>query len=393
MYYKVSPVLIAILIAIIVVVVGLGIFLFKGDFKGNSGKSEVISEEIVPNLDLSLNTEEPDQEYVIIKSIASTEDQNGIASVTLPDGSIVKEDEAEYKVTENGNYKFKVKGNNGKTSSKTIEISNIKNASATSPYIPEGFSHKEGEVEDGFVIEDQYENEFVWVPIENGKITRNTMLDTDYEESNSTATALVNSVAKNYGFYIGRYEASSVNVDGKTVAMSKAGCMPWTNVSFVEASEASNESARAFAHEDCQTAILNSYAWDATLAWIDEKVESYSSNTSYGNYSGEIKKTGETESDKKNNIFDLAGNVREWTTEIYKNKETKSTKKDKNDKNNKNKKNKNVVNELDEVVSETVNYRVIRGGSANLSRTASSHTGYKENMSDNYWGFRLVLYK
>ena len=35
-----------------------------------------------------------------------------------------------------------------------------------------------------------------------GKLTRETMLNIDYEESSGTASALVNSVAKYYGFYM-----------------------------------------------------------------------------------------------------------------------------------------------------------------------------------------------
>ena len=37
--------------------------------------------------------------------------------------------------------------------------------------------------------------------------------------------------------------------------------------------------------------------------------------------------------------------------------------------------------------------RVVRGGSANLKRTPISHNPYPENISDNYWGFRLIVYK
>ena len=149
----------------------------------------------------------------------------------------------------------------------------------------------------------------------------------------------------------------------------------------LNAANAASRTSSIFGYEGYQTAIMNSYAWDTVLSWIDSTVESYSSNTGYGNYSGSIRNTGMTESDIKNNVCDLAGNVREWTTEIYKNVKS----------------NANIQYGVDTtnepVVSETVNYRVVRGGSANLSRTASSHTGYKENISDQYWGFRMILYK
>lgn len=382
MYYKISPVIIVVLVIVVVTVAGFGIKMVvdKGNAK-NSNQSEMGDSDIVPVLDLSTNTEEENQSSVTITAVATTEDEAGIYSITLPDGTSNRSDTVTYKVNKNGNYTFKTKGNNGQTASLTIEVKNIREVSASNPYLPEGFSHVGGEVETGYVIQDSYGNEFVWVPVESGKLTRNTMLENDYEESNNTATALVNSVAQNYGFYMGRYEASMYDVNGQKVASTMENKKPWTNVTYLEATEAAAKASSAFGYEGYQTAIINSYAWDTSIAWIDKNYENYSTNTSYGNYSGDIKNTGSTESDIKNNICDMAGNVREWTTEIFKAKTPE---------NSTNSKNKNTTNE---VVSETVNYRVVRGGDAHLSRTASGHTGYKENMRDEYWGFRVILYK
>lgn len=378
MYYKISPFIIVLLTIVIIGITAIGIRMFisnRNIAKGN-GK-EVSNSDIVPVLELSTNTEEENQESILITAVAKTDDEAGIYSITLPDGSATRSDTANYEVKKNGNYTFKVKGNNGQIASMAIEVKNIREASAKSPYIPTGFSHIGGEVENGFVIQDQYGNEFVWVPVESGKLTRNTLLDNDYEESTSSASALVNSVAQNYGFYIARYEASSYDVNGQKVASSMGNKSPWRNLTYSAAVEGATNAASAFGYEGYYTAIMNSYAWDTVLQWLDTSFENYSTNTSYGNYSGTIRSTGTTQSDIKNNICDLAGNVREWTTEIYKPKT-----KDKDSRNTEN-----------EVISETVTYRVIRGGAANLSRTASSHTGYKENMTDEYWGFRMILYK
>lgn len=391
MYYKVSPIMIILLVIVVIAVAGLGISLvMNNQNEDENEKTDTNVSDIVPVLDLSANTAEENQESVTITAVATTDDENGIQSITLPDGSVNRSETVTYTVNQNGNYTFKAKGNNGQTTSLAIEVNNIREVSAMNPYIPTGFSYREGDVESGYVIEDSYGNQFVWIPVESGKLTRNTMLDTDYEESNSTATALVNSVAQNYGFYVARYEASSYNANGEMVAGSMRNKSPWVNVTYTDAVSAASKAASAFGYEGYQTAIMNSYSWDTTTAWLDASFESYSTSTSYGNYSGEIRNTGTTESDIKNNICDLAGNVREWTTEIYKQKPTTqvtNTNKNKNKNKNKN----NTTNQV--VVSETVNYRVIRGGSANLSRTASSHTGYKENSSDASWGFRMILYK
>ena len=383
MYYKISPIIIAILIVIIIVIAGFGVKLLTDQKSPEPQLEPKNVSEIVPILELNSNTNEENQTNVTITAKAKTEDESGIASLTLPDGTITYSDTATYETDKNGSYTFKAKGNNGQISSLTIEVTNIREISSQTPYIPTGFSHVEGEVETGYVIEDKFGNQFVWIPVANAKLIRNTMLDNDYEDSGS---ALVNSVAQNYGFYMARYEASSYEINGEKVASSMADKTPWTHITYVDAANAASKAASVFEYEDCQTALVNSHAWDTALSWIDQTTQNYSTNTRYGNYSGEIRNTGTTSTDQKNNLCDLAGNVREWTTEIYKEKKktTTNTSKNKN-------KNKNATNQ--ETVAETVSYRVIRGGSANLNRTASSHTGYKENTENEYWGFRMILYK
>lgn len=382
MYNKVSPIMIVILLVTIVAVAAIG-FKFLGNPDGKELVNEVVGEkvsEILPVLELTKNTNEKNQETVLITAVATTEDEAGIAAIILPDGSEKEFDSVTYEVNKNGSYTFKVKGKNGKISSEVIEITNIAEISADNPYMPEGFSYSSGEVETGYVIKDVFGNEFVWVPVPDGKMVRNKMMDPKYAE---TASGVVNSVAQNYGFYIGKYEASKYEINGKTVAASIGEVNPWVDVTYGDAADAASKTASAFGYEDCQTSIINSYAWDTTLAWLDKSTENYSTNTGYGNYSGELRNTGATELDIRNNICDLAGNVREWTMEIYKPTQKKNNTTTKPN-------NKNVVNE---VMEESVTYRVVRGGSANLSRTASSNTGYKENDSNAYWGFRVILYK
>lgn len=381
MYYKVSPVIIIVLVVMVVLVGSVGIVLaVKGSNKAKNQDKIVTSTDIEPQLQLELSSEKEGQSKVTITVNATTEDTEGIQSILLPDGSQERGDYAEYEVTKNGKYTFEAKGNNGVSTSLAIEVKNIREASSSEPYIPEGFSHIEGEVETGYVIEDKFGNQFVWVPVPSGKLTRNTLANTKYEDTIST---LGNSVAQNYGFYIARYEASIYDRNGVRMVASMKDKMPWTNITYSDAAQMASNMATSFEYEDCETALVNSGAWDTALEWIDQTEENYSTDVSSGNYSGELRNTGETESDIKNNICDLAGNAREWTTEIFK-ETVKPTNTSKN-------KNKNTTNE--EVISETVTYRVIRGGSANLDRPASSHTGYKENTSEAYWGFRMILYK
>ena len=74
----------------------------------------------------------------------------------------------------------------------------------------------------------------------------------------------------------------------------------------------------------------------------------------------------------------MAGNLREWTTESYDPDISESEE---------------YNNENENSESKKSEYRVVRGGSANISKIANSRIGEKEDLSDTYWGFRIILYK
>lgn len=377
---KFPIVIIIVLVLVLIAVILLGVNFLSSNGKGKNKENAGGEDLVAPVLQLDLDTTEPDQEKVTIKVVATTEDKDGIDHIELPDGTEIFADNKDYEVTENGEYEFTAYGVNGAKGKLSIEVKNIRTISATNPYVPDGFEHVAGEVEEGFTIQDKYGNQYVWIPVESGILTRTTLTDSQYEDSNSIATGLVNSVAKNYGFYIAKYEASAYQANDIRFAGSVEGQMPWTNLTYQEAVEASENTAKALEYPDgIVTALPSSYAWDTALIWIDEKVTNYSTNTSYGNYSGTVYSTGSTSSDVVQNICDLAGNVREWTTEIYKDQTTTTTKK-KTSSSNKN---------------ENLDYvnRVVRGGSAYINKVANSRNGYPENLTDEYWGFRTVLYK
>lgn len=370
---KSSPIIILLIALAVVVLLIVGTLLSDGSDKAKEKENvgETYLEEPIITLNKEVNEE--NDTIVIITAYASTESGDEIASITLPDGTEVPGATATYTAIENGLYTFGALAVAGGTAEAEIEVTEIPVISATNPYIPDGFSVIADNVEEGFVIADEFGNQYVWVPVASGKLTRETMLDMNYEESSGTAAALVNSVAKYYGFYIGRFEASQYEHEGEVTAASMTGKIPWTNITYINASEHADNSGRVFGYTDCSTALLNSYAWDTAIEWIDLVNVNYSSDVNFGNYSGTIYPTGSTTTDTVRNICDLAGNVREWTTEVYK------TKIEKNNKNNSK--------------EEPVTQRVVRGGSANLKRTPISHIPYPENTSDNYWGFRLILFK
>ena len=375
---KMSPAVLIAIIAVVIAILLMGIYTLVLDKDLNKGLSgDKGGDKIEPTIILQIITQGENLTSVKIKAEAKTEDKNGIRSITLPDGNIVEGAVAEFEVFKNDKYTFKATGNNEAEKSETIEVTTILVPGANNPYIPDGFEHVEGEVDTGFVIQDEYENQFVWVPVENGNISMNAILPmgSKYDDTNDFVSELNNSVGTYYGFYIARYEASKDDNELNPKVVVKANQKPWTEITYIDANTAAVNMCSDYDYgTGVKTAIVNRYAWDSVLTWINKTTPNYSSNTGYGNYGQQILLTGSTELDKLNNICDLAGNVREWTSTKFTDSSLSQS---------------NTTTDS----NVTANYRVIRGGSATLSRTAGSHSAYPENTTDMYWGFRVILYK
>ena len=228
------------------------------------------------------------------------------------------------------------------------------------PYIPTGFAHTEGTWNNGYTIKDGLGNEFVWVPcvtdqskvkdgdkvVTFGKTLPSTIEATDpyykYNHSNLTiigdenyASDIRTSVEKYGGFYIAKYEAGvPVNENGVEVevtsalttqkARSVAGANTWTNITRTDAiTVASNMIDSSIS--GVNSGLISSEAWDTTLKWIVTTSDNaayepnlgYDINSTgngwYSDISGNQKTT--TGQSVVNNIYDMAGNVWEWTTE------------------------------------------------------------------------------
>lgn len=205
--------------------------------------------------------------------------------------------------------------------------------------VPPNFEYIGGSSERGAVIEDENGNQFVWVPvsdynsyyrqmfINNGENTSNvskgeataTLEEYNLRDINSYNEDFDDSIRNYKGFYIARYEAGKENIDGKNVAVSKAGVLPWTQIIWEEARKASQE---MYDENSCfQTDLVNSYAWDTVCNWIRNSGISIDDSIEYGNYQNNpsgLRKVVETASNERwqtNSIYDMAGNVWEYTTE------------------------------------------------------------------------------
>ena len=223
------------------------------------------------------------------------------------------------------------------------------------PIIPKGFAAinengadwgTENGYQKGLIITDEVDqngksvgNEFVWVPVD-GKIVKFERYDFGigdalYEDCTETIPEeLLESVNDNEGFYIARFETGEG--DNKEV-ISKKGKMIYNKVNSQTAKTLSEQMYRI---EDNEFGIISTLIygaqWDTTLKFImsyDVNESGYDiypfNSTGMGNYSegdefeslNDPAVSGASEAFRQKNIYDLAGNVWEWTMEMYKDEE------------------------------------------------------------------------
>ena len=146
------------------------------------------------------------------------------------------------------------------------------------------------------------------------------------------------SVKNNHGYYIGRYEAGVVDYNSSVSTSNSNNETNWTGYTgdniklvckkeqqvwnYVTQNKASELSRDMYGSEAKVTSdLINSYAWDTTCNWLRNTGINIDNSVNYGNYqnsSNGTRKVVETASNERwqtNNIFDMAGNVWEYTTE------------------------------------------------------------------------------
>ena len=276
-----------------------------------------------------------------------------------------------YDVTINGNGTTSVGDNDGDDDTETI---------VDGVTIPDGFYYVGGSKEEGIVISDDPNdenkgtswevaktlkgNQFVWVPVEddsafktyegykNGDIDSilencKEPYENGYANEVSEYNAMKESVLENNGFYVGRYEAGTASTEERTSSSGitddvvvKQGANVYNWIGWSNSKDMTVETggavqkAKKFADEKGYTSVTSTLIygvqWDAIMAWIEPRYKDESNaeellaeksfvadSTGKGNYTGDLAVTGSSDDYDVKNIYDLAGNVYEWTMEAY----------------------------------------------------------------------------
>lgn len=229
--------------------------------------------------------------------------------------------------------------------------------------VPAGYAvmKEEGEkISDGIVIVDTRGNEYVWIPctkeqykrqewtvevngVDNSKASKDelTLEDATFSQDdirNGIDKSVVDEIVKQVneekisiekygGYYIGRYEVGSEN----NAAVIKPNVEPYTKIKWREAYDLAKKIGGG---TEATTYLCSSYAWDTAINFIQNNgTKNYATSIENFNENWRIKevkdkkgniikpaktplilKTGLTTA--KSNIYDMGGNISEFTTEL-----------------------------------------------------------------------------
>ena len=206
--------------------------------------------------------------------------------------------------------------------------------------------------------------------------------DTFYKELETELIKTMESIEKYGGFYIGRYETGNI---GSNIPVVRRMNTDLYNQSWYQAYPKMNNISTK---KNIKISMIWGCLWDETLQWLvdtgDKTYSELTDSTTWGNYfnsstftykintSGatgtknnyfaKIIPAGSTEYTKANNIYDLAGNLWDWTLECDPNKPDS---------------------------------RIARGGSWNdygYSSSVNERNNCWVPYSSNYYAFRAYLY-
>ena len=354
----------------------------------------------------------------------------GTGGVKLPQnteeteaGTIVEMPDEWY--TQTPKYVSETNGTEVVPSKRTANVYGVSDGTATTVPVPYGFYYVGGTVASGVVIsdnpsdKDKYKgqtdvpagvvyntdgtvnieksplkgNQFVWIPCSESNYTKVDLKTNDVVWDKETNTSELSQIEKYKGFYIGRYEAGTSEIElknnvkfentsttqtlteGKWTSIwhspdflssnvtkgkitTKAGEIPYYHADYTTAVEMSKN---MYDTDYVQSGLITGTMWDVVMKFITTDNTNYSDlkSSDWGNYNASssnvrytagqgryaevnlsngsvtkaftvadnsfhygIRTTASTENVKRSNIYDLAGNLWEWTQEMGVRQET-----------------------------------------------------------------------
>lgn len=261
----------------------------------------------------------------------------------------------------------------------------------------------------GLVIEDSNKNQFVWVPVENMELFKTTdwqknepkeTIDPTYIEPTNDEKddyyKMYYKVKKYGGFYVGRYETGDIDSTNNRTEIKNSdnigvrkNLIAYNYVPFqlstinkreiTGAKELVKKFEKNNSYSGVTASVMYGVQWDSMLRFIKNEKNNVNDSITWGNYPKTILeftdiygnsyqktsedvyllRTGSSEQTKTKNIYDIAGNLAEWTMETTKDK----------------------VN-------------IARGGSyvSTIGQLAATRYAYQNNTANNSIGFRISLY-
>ena len=247
--------------------------------------------------------------------------------------------------------------------------------------LPDNFYYVGGTKSEGIVISDNSTdakkgtshevaqtlqgNQFVWIPVENdddfqrydgyydGGFSDGIVAKCEepytggYSTEQDEYDAMKTSVAMYNGFYVGRYEAGTTGSNGTGIRgdlVVKQGANVYNYIGWSDSDDMTDETGGAVEvakgmyskgrGDSVTSTLIYGVQWDAIMQFIDSGYENedgtltgYVANSAgRGNYDedkntnpwrGDPTVTGASADYEEKNIYDLAGNVFEWTMESY----------------------------------------------------------------------------
>ena len=256
----------------------------------------------------------------------------------------------------------------------------VKDSLGNQVVVPAGFKvvNKDANVTDGIVVEDVTHeatkgSQFVWIPVgdvikdsdgnkETITLSRYTFandnvgtptdqgtetIDGDYTEVNTSTygnkTAKENieseesgfrkSAKDNHGYYIGRYESRDKSATSartsSSVETNQLVCTANNYVyNYITQPKAAELSRGMYSDSNFESDLMNSYAWDTAIVFLqkfdnrENKTNPYSQQTSLNDSFANQGTNNLSDASKQDvicNVYDMASNCVEWTTETYSN--------------------------------------------------------------------------